>query len=164
MEGKSVETILSASENCPSQDFVDDQKHIDECASSPMPGESSSTSGIDKETELRIWCAVRTDLDMPVGKVANQAGHAFVAALWAAPHDIAVAYMGDDGQGKIVVRVKNESELVKMYQICKDAGLTSIIVKDQGRTVFGEPTFTTMAVGPCRASDLPKPFRRLRLL
>jgi peptidyl-tRNA hydrolase len=130
---------------------------------SPMPGEFEVSLTPDKENELRIWCAVRTDLDIPIGKFGTQTGHAFVAALWAAPEEIAREYMSEAGQAKIVVRVKNEFQLLKAYEACKAAGLTAVLVRDAGRTVFPEPTYTTMAVGPCRMADLPKSVGRLQL-
>jgi PTH2 family peptidyl-tRNA hydrolase len=133
-------------------------------AASPMPGDGDIAAVADLETELRIWCAVRTDLEIPVGKLAIQSGHAFVAALWSAPLETAKAYMSEAGQAKIAVRVKNEAELFKSFELCKASGLNAVIVEDAGRTVFNEPTFTTMAVGPCLWSDLPKAFKRLRLL
>lgn len=133
-------------------------------AAKPMPGETDVPVPDDKDMELRIWTAVRRDLEIPIGKLSAQTGHAFVGALWAAPRDVAEAYMSEAGQAKVTVRVKNEAELVKMYEACRDAGLPTVIVKDAGRTVFSEPTLTTMGVGPCRAVDLPKKFRRLQLL
>ncbi|WP_374308952.1 aminoacyl-tRNA hydrolase [Methylocella sp.] len=131
-----------------------------------MPGETDPPDQAPeaREAELRIWCAIRRDLPIPRGKLATQAGHAYAAALWRAPRHVAEAYMSSPVQAKITVGVKTQDQLRKMFELCREAGLPSVIVRDFGRTVFTEPTFTAMAVGPCRQSDLPSAFRRLRLL
>lgn len=131
-----------------------------------MPGEVDvpEPTPEEKEAELRIWCAVRRDLAMPAGKLANQAGHAYASVLWRAPREVGVAYMATAGQAKIAVGVKSEAELLKMYGLCKEAGLPTVIVRDQARTIFSEKVYTTMAVGPCLRGDLPKAFRKLHLL
>jgi len=133
----------------------------------PMPGEWDVPAPETREArdhEIRMWAAVRMDIPMPKGKIGNQAGHAYVAAFARAPRDVAEAYMSTPAQAKIVVGVKNEAELLKMHALCREAGLPAAVVRDQGRTVFGERTYTTMGVGPCRFVDLPRQFQRLRLL
>lgn len=136
-------------------------------ATAVMPGEwdvPRPETQQAKDAEIRMWAAVRLDLRMPEGKLANQAGHAFVGAFARAPRNIAEEYMSGPGQAKIVLGVKNEAELLRMHELCKAAGLPTVVTKDQGRTVFEDRTYTVMAVGPCRSGDLPKPFTRLRLL
>jgi peptidyl-tRNA hydrolase len=136
-------------------------------ATAVMPGEwdvPRPETQEARESEIRMWAAVRMDIWMPEGKIGNQAGHAFVGAFARAPRDIAEEYMSSPAQAKIVLGVKNEAELLKMYELCKTAGLPTVVTKDQARTVFGERTYTVMAVGPCRSGDLPKQFTRLRLL
>jgi len=139
----------------------------DAAATYPMPGEwdvPPPATREDRDLELRIWAAVRTDLNMPMGKACGQAGHAFLAACLRASPDVIDAYMSSPAQAKITLAVRDEAELVRMYEMCKEAGLPTVIVKDQGRTVFEGKTYTVMAVGPCRAVDLPKRFRRLQML
>ena len=66
-------------------------------------------------TELKMWIAVRADLNMPIGKLAAQVGHGvastLMAALKADPQNVA-DYMANS-QAKIAVKVNSESELSK---------------------------------------------------
>jgi peptidyl-tRNA hydrolase len=116
-------------------------------------------------SELRMWLFVRDDLPMPLGKFAAQAGHAYSTCLWFSnQHDpsLVATYM-ESAQGKIAVSVKNEEELLKCVEACKEAGLVAVSIKDAAHTVFEKPTYTVGAVGPCCRKDLPKQVSRLRL-
>jgi peptidyl-tRNA hydrolase len=115
--------------------------------------------------ELRMWLFIRKDLPMPPGKLAAQAGHGYATCLWLSndrDSDLVGMYMSH-AQGKIAVSVKNEEELLKCVEACKEAGLVAVAVKDAARTVFDESTYTVGAVGPCYRKDLPKLVSRLRL-
>lgn len=121
---------------------------------------------IDKDNELRMWCAVRRDIHIPKPKFGAQAGHAYVTAILEAQKqapELVDAYMAAD-QPKIVVWAKNADELRKVHLACMEAGLPCAIITDAGRTVFPEPTLTVMGVGPCRRGDLPKAMQRLQLM
>ncbi|MCF6114781.1 aminoacyl-tRNA hydrolase [Mesorhizobium muleiense] len=113
----------------------------------------------DALSELRMWLFIRKDLPMPPGKLAAQAGHGFGTGR---DPDLVVEYM-NRAQGKIAVSVKNEEELLKSVEACKEAGLVAVSVKDAAHTVFDKPTYTVGAVGPCYRKDLPKRVSRLRL-
>ncbi|WP_374940459.1 peptidyl-tRNA hydrolase [Mesorhizobium sp. INR15] len=64
----------------------------------------------------------------------------------------------------MAVGVRNEREFLTCVEICKEAGLIAISVKDAGHTVFDQPTYTVGAVGPCYNRDLPRRCHaRLRL-
>lgn len=116
-------------------------------------------------SELRMWLFIRKDLPMPAGKLAVQSGHGFGTCLWLAngKNPALVSSYMEHAQGKISVGVKDEDELLKMVEACKEAGLVSVAVQDAARTVFSVPTFTVGAVGPCYRTDLPKKVARLRL-
>lgn len=121
---------------------------------------------IDKDNELRMWCAVRRDIHIPKPKFGAQTGHAYVTAILEAQKKapgLVEDYMAAD-QPKIVVWAKNADELQKVYGACREAGLPCAIITDAGRTVFPEPTLTVMGVGPCRRSELPKAMQRLQLM
>jgi peptidyl-tRNA hydrolase len=115
--------------------------------------------------ELRMWLLIRKDLPMPPGKLAAQAGHGYGTCLWLSngrDPDLVALYMSR-AQVKIAVAVKNEEELLKCVETCKEAGLVAVSVKDAAHTVFNEPTYTVGAVGPCYRKDLPARVARLRL-
>ncbi|MCF6110774.1 aminoacyl-tRNA hydrolase [Mesorhizobium muleiense] len=117
------------------------------------------------EAELRMWLFIRQDLPMPPGKLAAQAGHGYATCLWLSNDrdpDLVSMYMSH-AQAKIAVGVKNEVELLKCVEACKEGGLVAVAVKDAARTVFDKSTYTVGAVGPCFRKDLPKRVSRLRL-
>ena len=121
-------------------------------------------SGAPRE-ELRLYCVVRGDIEMPVGKLVAQAGHAFVGALRVAtetaPH-LAERYLADS-QPKITLQAKSLAVLERAARECKDAGIIHHLVIDEGRTVFNEPTVTCLGIGPVLRDRLPKFVSKLRL-
>ncbi len=115
---------------------------------------------------LRMWVAVRTDLAMPRGKLAVQAGHGFATAILKAhARDPALvdAYQADS-MAKVAVGVRSVAELEWVAREAGVAGIDHCLVVDEGRTVFAEPTATVCAFGPCTREALPPFLRRLRLL
>lgn len=116
-----------------------------------------------EDDELRVWIAVRRDLDLPHGKFAVQVAHA-VATLLMEKADAGTvrAYM-QNSQPKIVVAAKNLSALDRTYEECLRADLAAAYIVDETRTILPSPTATSCAVGPCTIADLPPYVRRLRL-
>lgn len=129
---------------------------------------------------------VRKDLNMPTGKLAAQVAHASLGTLMLKmrgfSHDIVSAsdepirlfidlIPGDawaewlNGSfRKIVVYVNSEEKLLKIYEQAKSAGLTTVLIKDSGFTVFAEPTYTCVGIGPDFSSNIDPITRSLRLL
>ena len=108
---------------------------------------------------------VRTDLNMPAGKIASQVAHAsmkvfFDQAVIDRPFGddkpIMVTPMTEDmvtwKEGeflKIVLAVNSEEQLLSLYAKAVHAGLPASLIQDNGHTVFkGVKTFTTVAIGP----------------
>lgn len=115
--------------------------------------------------ELRLYCIVRDDIDIPVGKLIAQAGHAFATVVHQAHStnpEILEQYFSVS-QTKIVLKAKTLSQLMRAAEECKTAGINCFLVEDAGRTVFNEPTITCLGIGPILASDLPKFVKKLRL-
>ena len=126
---------------------------------------------------------VRKDLPMPAGKQVGQGAHGAVNAL-AMEHGAYVVQVGaghelripldrdakawlDSNYRKIVVGIKSERALLKLYDEARAAGLRCHLVRDDGLTVFnGEKPYTALAIGPHEDAvldKLTKPFR-LQLL
>jgi PTH2 family peptidyl-tRNA hydrolase len=119
-----------------------------------------------KAEELKMWIAVRDDLDMPPGKLAVQAGHGFLSAYLMAMGTFperAKRYH-DNQQPKIGVRARNLEALERIAAEAAKAGIPFALITDAGRTVFPEPTVTVCAFGPCFRSELPPHLKRLRML
>lgn len=106
---------------------------------------------------------VRKDLNMRKGKIASQAAHASMAFITRRldpnccnhPNASTVRFSKieqewlDNSYTKIVVSVDSEDELRSIYDAAVEAGITSHLVVDSGRTEFhGQATVTCAAFGP----------------
>ena len=93
---------------------------------------------------------MRQDLKLPKGKMAAQAAHAAVEVSLLTlknKKDLVPAWR-QEGQKKIVLKVKDEKELYKHVQLAKDAGLQTAVITDAGRTVIEPGTVTCAGIGP----------------
>ena len=106
---------------------------------------------------------VRNDLKLPKGKLAAQAAHASVEAVWKADKDD-IKEWRSEGMAKIVLKVDDEKQLLRELQKAKDAGIVTSLITDAGHTVVEAGTRTCGAVGPARAKDLDPIFSNLKLL
>lgn len=144
------------------------------------------------EKQVKQYIIVRTDLPMNAGKVASQAGHAVMKVFFdkmkfsqktgispGAPgnnpeENIAGTYSFDvtheekawiDGRfTKITKKVKNENQLMKIYNKAKEAGLNVSLIKDAGLYGLEGDNYTCVAVGPNYVDDCEPVVGKLRLL
>ena len=114
-------------------------------------------------TEYKQVILVRQDLKLPKGKLAAQAAHASVEAVLKSNPKLVGAWK-DTGMAKIVLKVKDEKELVKYFQKAKDQGLTASLITDAGRTVVAPGTKTCAAIGPADEELIDKLTGELSLL
>lgn len=115
--------------------------------------------------KYKMWLAVRTDLEMSRYKLATQAGHAYQGLTFAAlaqAQEKLIEYL-KTGTPKITVAVKSEAELLRVHEEAEKAGIPVVLVTDEGRTEFGEPTSTVCAFGPWERDELPPFLKRLQL-
>lgn len=125
--------------------------------------------------------AIREDLEMSRGKIASQAAHASMKSLVDAMEkrndmntiewslnlnsDLELKEWLEGSFTKIVVAVKDEREMDKLYNKCKEAGLRVSMIIDNGTTEFdGQKTKTCVAIGPHEADKLDPFTKRYRLL
>lgn len=107
---------------------------------------------------------------MGAGKLSAQAGHAIEAVelleMRGVSYEKFIPPKGDyrlfmniiestarkayleDSFVKIVLTVKNEVQLLKLYTELKMSGIKSVLICDEGRTVFENPTNTFVGVEP----------------
>lgn len=115
---------------------------------------------------------MRKDLKMPRGKIGAQAAHASNAVLLAAMDKVfesgntekwMLEFRKDSPLGlwlngsftKVVVAVNSEQELSDIYDQAGAAGLMVSKIVDNGLTVFnGQPTWTCIAIGPAKPSQV----------
>jgi peptidyl-tRNA hydrolase len=112
---------------------------------------------------------------MSAGKLAVQVAHASLGALLLncdnrglyksldlKEHPYTEQWL-DESFRKIVLYVKSEEKLLRVYQEIKDAGYNVSLITDAGYTVFDEPTITCFGVEPLPSSIINKFTRNLQL-
>jgi len=136
------------------------------------------------EKLVKQYIIVRTDLPMNVGKVAAQASHACMKVFFDKfEHTQIIQKNGEDPVEamvfipteeekqwingkftKITKKVKNESQLLKVYEQAREAGLSVSIIKDAGLYGLEGENYTCIAVGPNYVDDCEPVVGKLRLL
>jgi len=113
--------------------------------------------------EYKQVILVRADLKLPKGKACAQAAHASVeAVLRSDPHMIQRWHA--QGMAKIVLKVKDEKELISFFQKAKEVNLKASLITDAGHTVVEPGTKTCAAIGPASAEEIDKVTQNLSLL
>ncbi|HLC67284.1 MAG TPA: peptidyl-tRNA hydrolase Pth2 [archaeon] len=106
---------------------------------------------------------IRTDIKMSKGKVAAQASHAAVDAVQKSDKKIIDAWK-KEGQKKIIVKAKSETELVELKEKCKKLGIKSSLIADAGKTELVPGTLTALGIGPDTEEKINKVTGSLKLL
>lgn len=106
---------------------------------------------------------VRQDLKLPKGKACAQAAHASVEAVLNSDKK-KVQEWRTEGMAKIVLKVKDEKELLFYLRQAKEAGLTASLITDAGRTVIAPGTKTCVGIGPDEEEKIDKITGKLPLL
>jgi PTH2 family peptidyl-tRNA hydrolase len=134
--------------------------------------------------EVKQYIIVRTDLPMNAGKLAAQAGHAVMKVFFDKfEHTKVVDKVGENPEDvflfrpseeekrwikgkftKITKKVKNESQLLKVYEQAKAAKLNVSLVKDAGLYGLEGENYTCIAIGPNYVEDCEPVVGKLRLL
>ncbi len=122
---------------------------------------------------------VRKDLNMRKGKIAAQAAHASMKVFF----DLSVGTSLYITEGifiplneemkewvnglftKVVVSCNSEEELIDLYSKARDANIPCSLIIDSGLTEFhGQPTYTTIAIGPAQEEKINIITGHLKLL
>jgi peptidyl-tRNA hydrolase, PTH2 family len=90
---------------------------------------------------------VRQDLRLPAGKLAAQVAHAAVSCYDKTSAATKKKWLAE-GMKKVVLKVKDEKELLKYADSARMAGLATSIITDAGRTVVEPGTITCAGIGP----------------
>lgn len=103
------------------------------------------------------------------GKIASQAGHAYLGAFINSSPEIQKVYHAEfpDSPGtKVCLQVKNLDQLLIAEQKAIEAGLSVFRVVDSGCENFfnGEPTITALGIGPCFKKEIKHITQKLKLL
>ncbi|MFH0830011.1 MAG: peptidyl-tRNA hydrolase Pth2 [Candidatus Aenigmatarchaeota archaeon] len=106
---------------------------------------------------------LRTDLKMGKGKIASQASHASLSAFMKADPEKKAEWK-EEGSKKVVLKVKDEDELMKIYGDAVRAKLPAVLIIDKGLTQVPESTATAVGIGPDEDAKIDKITGKLKLL
>lgn len=130
-----------------------------------------------EEDKIKLYCIFAKEslakMNGNRGKMAAQAGHAYLHAYWASTVagpdgqfkflDNASAYRQGDRAYKICLVVDTVEQLKAIHEEYKDICGTSLVT-DAGFTVFDEPTTTCLGIGPLRDSKKTDTLKGLKVL
>lgn len=106
---------------------------------------------------------VREDLKLPKGKLAAQSSHASVDATLKSNRKIVDLWKKEGGK-KVILKVKDEQELLKYKAMAEDLGLKTALVTDAGRTVLEPGTITCLGIGPDLEENINKVSGKLKMM
>src|SRR5215210_4805362 len=116
--------------------------------------------------EFKQVIIVRRDVNMGIGKIAAQVAHAAVMGaekVKASRKDWFNSWFGG-GQAKVVVKVKNVEELIKVRNRAEELYLPVVQVQDSGLTQIPPGTITCIGIGPAPSELVDKVTFELKLL
>ena len=105
---------------------------------------------------------LRKDLRLPLGKACAQCAHAAVEAAFNSDKTKISAWR-KEGSKKVVLKVKDEKELLSYLQFAKDAGLKCALITDAGKTVIAPGTKTCVGIGPDDEDKIDEVTGKLKL-
>ncbi len=106
---------------------------------------------------------VREDLKLPKGKLAAQCSHASVDTILKSDKKIIDLWKKEGGK-KIVLKIKDEKELLKYKQIADDFGLKTALIIDAGHTVVEPGTKTCVGIGPDEDEKIDRVSGKLKMV
>ncbi len=110
----------------------------------------------------KLVVLARKDLRLPAGKLAAQVAHAAVEVVLKSKKEI-VREWRKEGQKKVVLQVKDEAEIKEYLKKSKQAGLTTGLITDAGRTVVEPGTITCLGIGPDKEEKIDKITSNLKM-
>ncbi|MCK4967424.1 MAG: peptidyl-tRNA hydrolase Pth2 [Candidatus Aenigmarchaeota archaeon] len=96
---------------------------------------------------------VRKDLALSAGKMSAQVAHASISAYKKADKNDCEMWELV-GQKKVVLKVLNEKELLKIFMRAKKEKIPCALIKDAGRTEIAPGTSTCVGIGPTDDSQI----------
>lgn len=123
--------------------------------------QANSIPDDDRNNHLFIYAIVRADLEMPTGKLAAQAGHAYTDALLDCfdkhPELVERYRCGDNAGSKATLKAKNEAALIRAFEECKSIGVPCALIVDENHILLphfdGSPIVTALGIGPISRAD-----------
>ena len=112
---------------------------------------------------------VRADLGMTPGKIASQAGHAYLGAFLKCQEStpqILAEYLRDFPGTKVCLKSKNLDSLLRAQAEAEFSGIPCALITDSGCPEFfdGQPIVTALGLGPAKEAEIKHITRRFQLL
>jgi peptidyl-tRNA hydrolase, PTH2 family len=150
----------------------------------PIPKDGTCITKEKKHFRLlairpKMIVVVRTDLNMPKGKIGSQVAHASKSFMRKRSHidkengtmiiknltPIQMEWLDDGLSTTVVCKVSTETELRQLYFKVANAGIEVCMFHDAGLTMFdGKTTLTAIAIGPDLSENLDSLTNHLKLL
>lgn len=106
---------------------------------------------------------VRNDIKLGKGKFAVECCHAAIGSLNNADKETVEKWERKEAK-KVVLKVKDLKELMRIYRKVKDEKLPCFLVKDAGLTQLKAGTITALGIGPVGERKVDKITGKLKLL
>ena len=106
---------------------------------------------------------VRMDLQMGKGKIASQCAHASVESVFHTSKSTLEAWR-KEGMKKVVLKVKDEKELLHYKEEAEARGFPVVLITDAGHTQIEPGSMTCLAIGPTVDEKLDALVGKLKLL
>jgi len=116
--------------------------------------------------EYKMVIAVRTDIKLSPGKMGAQVAHAAVNCAFSAKKNYKDWFDSwyDQGQKKVVVKVKDLEELRLLQDEARKSKLPHSLITDAGHTQLAPGTVTCLGIGPGPESLIDKVTGHLTLM
>lgn len=106
---------------------------------------------------------------MSPGKLASQAGHAYLGAAVQADPSLLAEYHQDlpaSPGTKVCLEAKNIDQIMRAVDAAKAAGIPHFLVVDSGCPNFfdGQPIVTALGLGPARRAEINHITRKFNLV
>ena len=105
---------------------------------------------------------VRKDLKLSPGKLSAQVSHASVEAVLKSDKEKVNEWR--NFSKKVILKVKDEKELLNFKKLADKEKLVTALIKDAGRTEVKPGTITCLAIGPDEDEKIDKITGKLKIL
>ncbi len=106
---------------------------------------------------------LRKDIKLSAGKIAAQSSHASTDATLKSDPQKVKAWR-NEGMKKVVLKAKDQEELLSIKKEADKLKITTALIKDAGRTEIKPGTITALGIGPDKEEIIDKVTGKLKLL
>jgi len=118
---------------------------------------------MQEKNKTKQVIVIRRDLNMSAGKLAAQVAHASLKSYFATENTPQCNNWLENSYTKVVLYVKSEEALSKLYNKCQEKDIPCSLIMDEGRTELDGPTFTCLGIGPLWEEDFEGITNKLRV-